>query len=208
MPDYDPQSIPLLDDIIEEEKTDETGIAAEEINPDADDEQADDNLDLFHDDTDDDNDDESTDTTIDAEDAEHYEPGSGAIDDVIDRADANDPAIDDPAIDNSATDDSASYDQLSAETEAAEAEPVESALIGYPDEEESGPVVESINYSYDEQLSANFTPSDNENIASVPRVSLESITDTIVDHVITQILPDLEQQLRLLIHQVLEDKLP
>ncbi len=83
------------------------------------------------------------------------------------------------------------------------------ALIAYPDEEESVPVIASINHNSDEQLTANFTLSDNEKTASVSLGSIaDDIVDNIVDHLLTQLLPDLEQQLRLLVHQALEDKLP
>jgi len=207
MPDYDPQSIPVLDDIIEEEKTDETDIGTEKINDGANVKQADNNFNLFDNDADNDTDDDGIDTAINTVDAVAHEPGLGAIDDIIEHVEANAPAIGDSAIV-----DATSYDQPGAETEAVEAKPVESALMAYPDEEESVPVIASVNHNSDEQLTANLTLSDNEKTASVPQVSLESIADdivdNIVDHLLTQLLPDLELQLRLLVHQALEDKLP
>ena len=179
MPDYDPKSIPILDDIIEDEKKDtqgETPDDAIEIDT-ADDkiDQDDSTLDLFNSPAKD-----FTTADIDATelDTETEEPEIGSIDRFIEKAD----------------------------TDTEETEITESALIDYhPEEKEDN--VDSFDHqevqpdefqSIEAQSVESFQP------VTAPPVALE----TIVDDVVKQLLPDLEQQLRFLVQQALEEKLP
>jgi hypothetical protein len=144
MPDYDPKSIPILDDIIEAEVEDEdsTVIHEKEINADtAETEKThDDNIpDLFSDD----------------------------INDSIEPIEIK-----------------------NGETESNETETVEAVLIDYQIEEDNEDNNDGGGIQHD--------------VISEQPISLDSI----VNDVVTQLMPDLEQQLRLLVQQALEEKLP
>jgi hypothetical protein len=172
MPDYDPKSIPILDDIIEDDTTEPglSGLEYADVENQDSDETAIDNLDLFASDT------------IDVE-QETMEPSLGTIEQFID------PADDEPT--------------------AIETDTPESALMQYHIDQDEP----DINVQHDTKPLEYFPDSDEtldditiEDTASdpIPPVSL----DAIVDDVVKQLIPGLEQQLRYLVRQALEEKLP
>jgi len=142
MPDYDPKSIPILDDIIEAEveNATSTAICEKEINAD------------------------TTETKK--------------------IQDSNTPDLFSADINDSAK----PIEIKNGEAESNETEIVESVLIDYQIEEDNNNSGGGIQHD----------------IISDPPISLDSI----VNDVVTQLMPDLEQQLRLLVQQALEEKLP
>jgi len=176
MPDYDPKSIPILDDIIEDDIADDDKEALELTATDftdidnQDDETAINNLDLF------------TSDDIDVED-ETMEPALGTIERFIDSA----------------------GDDLTA----IETDTIESTLIDYHmDTDELG-----INVQHDTQPLDDIPDSDE----SFDDITIEdtgsdpvqpATLNSIVDDVVKQLTPDLEQHLRYLVRQALEEKLP
>ncbi len=183
MPDYDPKSIPILDDIIEDKKTDTQGetpddaisidIAVDKID------QDDSTLDLFDQPAEDFSSVDADTTNLDAE---TTEPEIGSIDRFIGTTDA----------------------------EEIETETAESALIDYHPEIEDNTddsldrhEAQQDDFKNIEELSAEPDQPVAAQLAAQP-VELE----TIVDDVVKQLLPDLEQQLRFLVQQALEEKLP
>lgn len=180
MPDYDPKSIPILDDIIEDEKTDTQGetpddVVAIDISADKIDRE-DSTLDLFNRPAEDF---DSVDAGATNLDAETTEPEIGSIDRFIETKDA----------------------------EEIETEAVESALIDYHPETED-----------DTEDSHEAQQDDSQNIEELETDSVKPVAaqatgqpvdlETVVDDVVKQLLPDLEQQLRFLVQQALEEKLP
>ncbi len=203
MPDYDPTSIPILDDVVEIEETENTDDEVTSSLLETEPVQAENNLDLFAD--------ESTDFTADSleEDqtsgdvltndssAEENEPQIGIIDDIIDED------IDDIHTGNIETDkvagiieteDTAYEDSVNISTDDSEPETddIESALIDYDADAEENDAVDETQPVEDEPQMAEQT------------VSLESV----VEGIARQLMPDLEMQLRFLIQQALEDRLP
>ena len=203
MPDYDPTSIPILDDVVEIEETENTDDEVTSSLLETEPVQAENNLDLFAD--------ESTDFTADSleEDqtsgdvltndssAEENEPQIGIIDDIIDED------IDDIHTGNIETDkvagiieteETAYEDSVNISTDASESETddIESALIDYDADAEENDAVDETQPVEDEPQMAEQT------------VSLESV----VEGIARQLMPDLEMQLRFLIQQALEDRLP
>ena len=186
MPDYDPKSIPILDDVIETEDASSENTAIDDEDEiftlfEAEPAQSEDNLDLF---------------------AETTEPQIGIIDDIIDEEISNDIHPHDIEASQQAviTDfEAAAYenstdistDDLVAESKP-EIEPIESALIDYDDDAEENETVSDIQPVEVEQQTT-------ENPASL---------ESVVDDITKQLMPDLEQQLRFLIQQALEDRLP
>ena len=131
-----------------------------------------------------------------------YDPKSIPIlDDVIDKAldDKKTGAEAESAENNSTTEDTAADDNLdlfNGETSTPETETIESALIDYQPEEAEIDGLDVI------ETTAEIQPaSDIQSIDATPAI------DTIVDDVVKQVMPDLEQQLRFLIQQALEEKL-
>lgn len=207
MPDYDPKSIPILDDVIETEDTSSENTAIDDEDEiftlfEAEPVQSEDNLDLF------------AETSIVAETlttenltneddfVETTEPQIGIIDDIIDEEISNDihphdiEASQQAVITNfeaaayeNSTD--ISTDDLVAESEP-EIEPIESSLIDYHNDAEENETV------------ADIQPVEVEQQTTEDPASLESV----VDDITKQLMPDLEQQLRFLIQQALEDRLP
>jgi len=203
MPDYDPTSIPILDDVVEIEETENTDDEVTSSLLETEPVQAENNLDLFAD--------ESTDFTADSleEDqtsgdvltndssAEENEPQIGIIDDIIDED------IDDIHTGNIETDkvagiieteETAYEDSVNISTDDSESETddIESALIDYDADAEENDAVDETQPVEDEPQMAEQT------------VSLESV----VEGIARQLMPDLEMQLRFLIQQALEDRLP
>ena len=150
MPDYDPKSIPILNDVIETENTDSDDLAAKSGLDNTKTDQSEEAPDLFAGNT--------KYPTIESIISEQADPQIGIIDEDIKSA----------------------------------LEDIESALIDYNTE-----VKES-------DIATNVQPLADEQIISEDTVSLKSI----VDDVTNQLMPNLEQWLRFLIQQALEDRLP
>ncbi len=178
MADYDPKSIPILDDIIDDDivKDDTTeleltgSVFADVDNQDSD-ETAINSLDLFVDDT------------VDIE-QETMEPPLGTIDRFINPADN--------------------------ELTAVKTDSAESALIDYQlDQDEPDISIQPDTQALEDTPGPDETSDDitiEDTTASDPN---QSITlNAIVDDLVKQLMPDLEQQLRFLVQQALEEKLP
>ena len=204
MSNYDPKSIPILDDVIKIEETDNTDIDDQEGEPalfETTPVEAENNLDLFVAESI-----NASASTVVTEDvpgvgslSEDAEPQIGIIDEFI--AEDNSHTIDittaeDAIIENSIA--------VTANDTTAETDESESALISY-------------NTDTEETETVSDTTSDIEaiNIAAVdvepqsaeqpePPASLKSM----VDDITKELMPDLEQQLRYLIQKALEDRLP
>ena len=180
MPDYDPKSIPILDDIIENEIDDENvdtteadnkKIFSEEISTDIVDAEGmlDDNTpDLFHDDI--------ADIKV-----ETVEPEIAAIDTSI-------------------------IDDIEDEAESGETEATESALIDYQLEDDNTEIDDSevIDHQPEAPPASRIQTFDSD-MPVDPVMPID--IDAIVDDVVKKMMPDLEQQLRFLIQQALEEKL-
>jgi hypothetical protein len=211
MPDYDPKSIPILDDIIEgeidggldgdlEDKSNsedaeatEAGdgkkipgqISAAQINADitaAENIQDDSTLDLF-----DDSDAAST----------KHEP---YITDTF----FDDLKHDDDLTQDNVTGEDQEHDVQDSDEQDNKNQSHESALIDYHAEEDRAEDEASQDdiITIDDEIS---TPAiSSQTIAEAPSISL----NLIVEDVVKQLMPDLEQQLRFLIKQALEEKLP
>ena len=197
MPDYDPKSIPILDDVIKVEETDSTDIDDQvgtptllETTP----VEAENHLDLFVAEPVD-----AASSTLLTEDVpgedtsvEDNEPQIGIIDEFTTEESSK-------ALDITAAEDVIIENNMpvSANSAAAESDEIESALINYhADEEETETVadIEAINITAVDVI---------EQTPETP-ASLKSM----VDDITKELMPDLEQQLRYLIQQALEDRLP
>jgi len=204
MSDYDPKSIPILDDVIKIEETDNTDIDDQEGEPalfETTPVETENNLDLFVAESI-----NASASTVVTEDvpgegslSEDTEPQIGIIDEFI--AEDSSHTIDittaeDAIIENSLP--------VTANDTTAETDEPESALISYnTDTEESETVsdttsdIEAINIA-----AVDVEPQSAEQ--PEPPASLKSM----VDDITKELMPDLEQQLRYLIQQALEDRLP
>ncbi len=211
MPDYDPKSIPVLDDIIEHEDdasdVHQKIIISDEIN-------ADDNtLDMFNE------------TTTEIE-IEHSEPEIGAIDRFIE----DDVAV---SIETSSEPREEGLKQAPDHDEAgnelldkagSESQIYESALIDYSLED---PAENDFETQTESNISAKETDADDEAVFNAHTLDEQSdlpadliapsiITDeappldldAIIDDVVTQLMPELEQQLRTRLKQALQESLP
>ena len=176
MPDYDPKSIPILDDIIEGEsenadaaETSDKKIISEGISTGivgTENIQDDDTLDLFIDEA----------SGIEAG---AVEPEISVIDKFI----------------GGVKDDSEEIEAENSETET-----VESALIDYQAETD---ITQGDNHTIEDPSTQHQTT------AAQPDIPYQPVDlNMIVDDVVKQLIPDLEQQLRLLVKQALEEKLP
>lgn len=176
MPDYDPKSIPILDDIIEGEsenadaaETSDKKIISEGISTGitgTENIQDDDTPDLFIDE------------------ASGIE--GGAVEPEISVIDKFIGGVKD--------------DSEEIEAENSETETVESALIDYQAETD---ITQGDEHTIDDPSTQHQTTAD-QSVASEPSITLDSI----VDDVLKKLIPDLEQQLRFLVQQALEEKLP
>ncbi len=204
MPDYDPKSIPVLDDIIEDDG-DETAAAHDKIII-TEEMQADDNtLDLFN---------ESS-ANIEMDNAE---PEIGAIDQFINE----DIDVDIETI--AATIAAPENETLDNEAPAADADSFESALIDYPheDDDEQGIEQQAESDVLPEVIDNDDKQADNEQANDAPDELNTDISETamiaepassldldaIIDDVVTQLMPELEQQLRTRLKQALQKSLP
>lgn len=204
MSDYDPKSIPILDDVIKIEETDNTDIDDQEGEPalfETTPVEAENNLDLFVAESI-----NASASTVVTEDvpgvgslSEDAEPQIGIIDEFI-------------AEDNSHT-----IDITTAEDAIIENSIAVTANDTTAETDESGSALISYNTDTEETETVSDTTSDIEaiNIAAVdvepqsaeqpePPASLKSM----VDDITKELMPDLEQQLRYLIQKALEDRLP
>ncbi len=182
MPDYDPKSIPILDDIIDDDivkddtsEPELTGSVFTDVENQDSDEAAINSLDLFVDDT------------VDIE-QEAMELSLGTIDRFINPAE----------------------DELTAiETDIAE-----SALIDYQlDQDESGISIQHDTQAVEDipgpdETEEGITIEDTAEDTSASDPNQPVTLNAIVDDVVKQLMPDLEQQLRFLVQQALEEKLP
>ena len=204
MPDYDPKNIPILDDVIENADNEKRDFDLSVEPPD--DEAKENNPDLFAGETfdlaaeDADIETAATETSI-------IEIETAAIADSIIEYSINPGAIspaEEPQIgpvDNISNEDSYEVPLYSPEKVSEdEAEKFESALIDYNtvDEAEASTIdMPATNKQEEDQ------PLEVKQQTSTA-ISLQSVTDDIVK----QLMPELEQQLRLLLEQALKEKLP
>jgi hypothetical protein len=210
MSDYDLKNIPILDDIIDSDEDDPAELKAMDADV-VDSDTAD--SDSAHDETAEDNFDLFTNDETDADSSRLNEttgPEIGAIDETM----INDQVID-------VIDDTTQHAELSLDTPstaaviADEFTPEEYTPEEYVPAEEASeqkPVIESASIDYqltDFQLIDYQTADagiDNETQLADEQTAV--LLDAIVDDVVKQLIPELEQQLRFLVKQALEDKLP
>jgi len=198
MADYDTKIIPILDDIIEDQAT-VNGIAQETdaVAPDEAAIQAENNLDLFGDEPEqliDDKNDPEVGAIVGIDDYQYDD--SRAVDFAATEFTALHSEISDEAQIN--TDNSGNDAALDLDTEV---ENIESALI---DDQITA-----------EEDSTDFTANDYPNTERIfdqtPAVETQNLDalplEALVDDIVKQLIPDLEQQLRYLVQQALEDRL-
>ncbi len=200
MPDYDPTSIPILNDVIETEESEDTDLEEQpsELEVDADDitpglfeavqVETEVSIDLLEESVD------STVAVINSEDSRdessidgESEPQIGIIDDILDEANSDDITIAGTDVEDITPEDGII---ISADNTTPEAAEIESALIDYSTGEDETVTETAIN---------NVEPQPAEQHASL---------ESMVDDITKELMPDLEQQLRYLIQQALEDRLP
>lgn len=204
MPDYDPKSIPILDDVIKVEETDNTDIDDQEGEPalfETTPVEAENNLDLFVAESI-----KASASTVVTEDvpgegslSEDTEPQIGIIDEFI--AEDSSHTIDITAAEDAIIENSI---PVSANDAAAKTDEPESALISYNTGTE---VTETVSDTTSDIEAINIAAVDVEPQPAEqpePPASLQSM----VDDITKELMPDLEQQLRYLIQQALEDRLP
>lgn len=204
MPDYDPKSIPILDDVIKLEETDNTDIDDQEGEPalfETTPVEAENNLDLFVAESI-----NASASTVVTEDvpgegslSEDTEPQIGIIDEFI--AEDSSHTIDITAAEDTIIENSI---PVSANDAAAKTDEPESALISYNTGTE---VTETVSDTTSDIEAINIAAVDVEPQPAEqpePPASLQSM----VDDITKELMPDLEQQLRYLIQQALEDRLP
>ena len=193
MPDYDPENIPVLDDIIKDEN-DEMASVHEKIVI-TDEVQEDDAPDLFKGAT--------AEIEIDIDDAE---PEIGTIEQVADQV-----------IDENIAVDTETVETVENETPGDDPAVFESALITYPLEDDAEQSLEpqSENETSPEIINADENHSDEEqnelpeNIdeaAAIAGPVINRDLDRIIDDVVTQIMPELEQQLRTRLKLALQEQ--
>lgn len=196
MPDYDPENIPVLDDIIEDDGEEKAAahdkiIVTDEMHAD------DSTLDMFN---------ETADIEID-----NAEPEIGTIDQFINEA----VEIDIEAI---AAPENA---LLNDEAQTADADSFESALINYPHENDveqtpeqeaksdisAGATGDDDSQTSEAPEAPNDLTADSGEASSIPEPANNLDLDAIIDDVVTQLMPELEQQLRTRLKQVLQESL-
>ncbi len=204
MPDYDPQSIPILDDVIvsdahEKSSTEHTKAAAESFIADTEEAEtnaAENNLDFFSDSI----------VTLTEEDILDN-PNKPQEESQISSIEP----ITDTGPDESFAE--ASVDASDDEQEVA----VESALIDYDADSEAldaGPdttlLEEAINEieTVDDRPINPASPAYDMPALETPALETSESLESIVNDVVKHLMPDLEQQLRYLVQQALEDRLP
>ena len=174
MSEYDPKSIPILDDIIDREKADDA-----ELDTGKPEQASEDNLDLFNDDTDDDANDDSKQASPVTNEYELNIPETA-------EPEANN--IDEPVVSELAADEFAADETIATDT-------IESALIDYKTESDS------IEGNQSDEILAD------ESRTQIP-LQHQVLLEPVVNEIVKQLMPDLEQQLRFLVKQALADRLP
>jgi hypothetical protein len=199
MPDYDPKTIPVLDDIIEDE-INETATVHEKITI-SDEMHADDNtLDMFNGST--------AEIQIDVDGAE---PEIGTIDQF------NDPVTDedvDIEIEAGETQDKAIQEGEAPDEGMPNDDSAvfESAIISYPLEDDVEQRLEqgSENDASPETINAdeeqNKLPENIDETAVIAEPATNLDLDLIIDDVVTRMMPELEQQLRARLRQALQEQ--
>lgn len=193
MSEYDPKSIPILDDIIDGEKVDDAELDTEQADP-----AADDNLDLFSDD--------SSDDSIEASPViiEHIlNLPETAIheDNSIDEQVTDEPAVSESVagesvVDELTVDEVITADAITEDSIDLASDTIESALIDYKSE--------------DDTIEGNQTDEVIVTDESKAQISLQHqvLLEPVVNEIVKQLIPDMEQQLRFLVKQALADWLP
>ena len=186
MPDYDAKNIPVLDDVIENVDDKKRDIDLSIESPD--DETKENNLDLFTG--------ESFDLAAEDTDIESATTETSIIEDVETAAE---PQI--GPVDNITNEDSYEVPLYSPEKAPEdEAEKFESALIDYTaaDQTETptidAPVIEK--------------PTEDQPAEIIQQAATTHSLQSLTDGIVKQLMPELEQQLRLLLEQALKEKLP
>ena len=236
MPDYDPKSIPILDDVIEADILEQADAEDKHKTPFADITDMEDELSV----------DDGTvnlfstapvelgpqdviieDSTADASlinelDAGDAGPSIGTLDSLGDSpADA---VVDTSQVNTDVEDTSphhARADKEENEAEHFDEESFESALIDYQSDaeiveetSEQQPEIEEVTDSVIEQPATSIETQPTQAVQTTQAtqettaLTLEDIVDDVVNDIVSQLLPDLQQQLRHLVQQALEDRLP
>ena len=202
MPDYDPKSIPILDDIIEDEN-DKTAKAHDEIIICDEVIEDDGTLDLFND--------VSTDVEVD-----QAEPAIGSIDKFIQHDDNTDV---DASIDDAHNETSNDEVVLEIESDIVDETFSEISSETPPDEtlnEVAGETEEKtetsksalIDYSLAEAPEERIAETLDESPAQTEEAAPVVDLDSLVDDVVTQLMPELKQKLHTLVRQALQEQLP
>jgi len=183
MPDFDPKSIPILDDIIEDDDTENSDELNAEVST------SENNLNLF-----------SKDPVL--SDTEISEPSSDVTNDIVNESQlstTDSEEIDIDAIGNI----KATHDEKSDAPDH-----LASALINLGDDEEEGldPVtnIQPVNEPAIDHPTNDELTNDNPDIEPIQQISLQAMTEDIVK----QLMPELKLQLHTLVLQTLQDKLP
>ena len=236
MPDYDPKSIPILDDVIKADILEQAEAEDKHKAPIADITEMEDELSV----------DDGTinifstapvemspddaiieDSTADASlinelDAGDTGPSIGTLDSLGDSpADA---VVDTSQVNTDVEDTSphhARADKEENEAEHFDEESFESALIDYQSDaeiveetSEQQPEIEEVTDSVIEQPATSIETQPTQAVQTTQAtqettaLTLEDIVDDVVNDIVSQLLPDLQQQLRHLVQQALEDRLP
>ena len=205
MPDYDPQSIPILDDVIvsntdEKSSTEDTQAAAESFIADTEEAETnatENNLDLFLSD--------STDT-----------PAEELILDNPNKLQEESKISSIEHISDTDTDESFAEESVDASDDELEVA-FESALIDYDADIEvldAGPDITLLDEAISEIETVDDRPSNPASPAhdmptyDTPALETPESLESIVNDVVKHLMPDLEQQLRYLVQQALEERLP
>ncbi len=201
MPDYDPKNIPTLDDVIESADNEKQDVDLNAKSLDAQSDAAENNLDLF------------AGEAIDllAEGSDFAPPDNGVEAVIITNSiieytigpGANGPAMEPQigTIDNISNEDGCVITPyIPAKASKDEADQLESALIDYNgvDEAETSTFV----------MPATKKQAENQPSEVNQQTVTANLLQTVSDDIVKQLMPELEQQLRLLLKQALKEKLP
>jgi len=202
MPDYDPTSIPILNDVIETDESVDTELdkesseheaIADDITPglfESEPVAAEININPLEESVDPTTSHLVSEATLDESSFDGgSEPEVGVIDEIVDEDSSNEIAIRGTDAEDVIPEDGII---ISADNTTPETSDIESALIDYSAGEEET-VTETVGVNVETQ------PVEQEQHASL---------ESMIDDITKELMPDLEQQLRYLIQQALEDRLP
>ncbi len=201
MPDYDPKNIPTLDDVIERADNEKQDVDLSAKPLDAQSDAAENKLDLFAG--------ETIDLLAEGSDFEPSVTGVEAVtitDSIIEYTispGANGPAVEPQigTIDNISNEDGCAITLFSpVKASEEEAEQFESALIDYNSVDETGTSTFG--------MPATNKQAENQPIEVNRQTASANLLQSVTDDIIKQLMPELEQQLRLLLKQALKEKLP